>query len=64
VTTPREPHPGEKWWWPTECSYCHESIGPWSPDTVGSELTHIVDGGGPDWDANRDHAPVTEGVKW
>lgn len=56
---PREPHPGETWWWPTECALCGEQIGPWDPNVVGSEMTHIVDGGGPDWDANRDHKPVT-----
>jgi hypothetical protein len=51
-------HPGETWRWPTECNRCGEPTGPWSPDTIGSEMTHIVSGGGPNWEANRDHAPV------
>lgn len=54
------PHPGETWRWPTECARCDQPIGPWSPDTVGSEMTHIVAGGGPDWEANRDHDPVAD----
>lgn len=56
----RPAHPGETWWWPTDCAQCDRPIGPWSPDHVGSAMTHIVSGGAPDWDANRDHTPVPE----
>ena len=57
--TPRPPHPGEKFWWPTDCTTCDKPIGPWSPDLgQASGMTHIVDGGAPDWEANRDHAPT------
>lgn len=55
----RLPHPGEKFWWPTECSRCDKPIGPWSPDHgPAGGMTHIVDGGGPDWETNRDHVAV------
>jgi hypothetical protein len=56
----REPHPGETWWWPTTCDACGGDIGPWSPDTPGSAMTHIRPGGGPDWEANAHHEPVAE----
>jgi len=49
------PYPGERWAWPLDCPKCGAGIGPWSPDTVGSEMTHIRPGGGPDWQANQDH---------
>lgn len=50
-------HPGETWWWPTECAQCGKATGPWNPDNPGSTMTHIVAGGAPDWDMNRDHSP-------
>lgn len=57
---PRQPHPGEKFWWPTECAKCDKPIAPWSPDHgPASEMTHITDVGGADWDTNRDHEATT-----
>lgn len=50
-------HPGETWLWPTDCTRCNGLIGPWDPRQVGSSMTHIVAGGGPDWAANNDHDP-------
>lgn len=51
------PYPGERWRWPIDCERCAVPIGPWNPDVIGSPMTHIRPGGGPDWDANRDHEP-------
>jgi hypothetical protein len=53
-----EPHPGETWRWPTECSTCGESVGPWSPDTPFSGMTHIRHGGAPWWSLNANHEPT------
>lgn len=52
------PHPGEAWWWPTDCQRCPVPIAPWDPNRVGSAMTHIRPGGGAHWEANADHRPV------
>lgn len=46
--------------WPIDCAKCLVYIAPWSPDEWprNKAMTHIRPGGGPDWEANRDHDPV------
>lgn len=46
--------------WPIDCAKCLVFIAPWSPDEWPRQkaMTHIRPGGGPDWEANRDHDPV------
>lgn len=43
--------------WPLDCRKCGEPTAPWNPYDPGA-MTHIVPGGGPDWDRNKDHEPL------